>query len=149
MHLVVHAERQHADEAERAQPGGVLGRGITVSVAPSSISAALMRQPPTPFIVAAWAKIMRRIGVSHRPGAGDDEAHAAVDRLALQLGAQRDGVHVDQVLAQRLDVDLRPVGLWIGVEDGDDSPGLRPAKALWPPWVGVIGAPSPISIMAW
>ena len=53
-------------------------------------------------------------------GAGHGEAHAALDRLAAHVGGQGDVVHVDEVAPQRLDIDLGPIGLGIGLEDLDD-----------------------------
>ncbi len=50
-------------------------------------------------------------GIPHRWRAGHDEHHPAVDGLDLGVGVQRDGAHIRQMLPQRLDVDLRPIGM--------------------------------------
>jgi hypothetical protein len=42
------------------------------------------------------------------------------DRLGRDRRAQGDVVHVDEVAAQRLDVDLRPIGVRIRLQQGDD-----------------------------
>ena len=56
------------------------------------------------------------------------EAHAASDLLSAHHRAHRDVVHVDEVLPQRLHVDLRPVSPRVGVEKphdlGDRCEGL-------------------------
>src|ERR1051325_7169289 len=59
-------------------------------------------------------------GDKRAPAALDGDLQAVVDLLWRGIGVQRDLVHVDQMLAQRFEIDLRPVGLWVGIEDTDD-----------------------------
>ena len=54
--------------------------------------------------------------------ARDGYFEAAIDRLGDGIGFQRHLVHVDQVLAQPPEVDLRPIGFWVGVENSHDFP---------------------------
>ena len=44
------------------------------------------------------------------PGAGDRDLQAPVDLFRGGIGPQRDLVHVDEMLAQRFEIDLRPIG---------------------------------------
>jgi hypothetical protein len=60
-------------------------------------------------------------GDERAPAAGDSDFQSAVYLLGCELVLQRDLVHVDQVLPQGFEIDLRPVGLGVGVEDADDS----------------------------
>src|SRR5438477_435682 len=59
-------------------------------------------------------------GDERAPAAGDRDLQSAVDLLGRGLGVQRDLVHVNQMLAQRFEIDLRPVGLRVGIEVTDD-----------------------------
>ena len=59
-------------------------------------------------------------GLERAVAAGDDERGAALHRLAAHGGAQRDLIHIDQVLPQRLDVHLAPVGAWVCIEQLHD-----------------------------
>ena len=51
------------------------------------------------------------------PGAGDRDLQTPVDRFRGGIGPQRDFVHVDEMLTQRFEIDLRPIGLRVSVKD--------------------------------
>jgi hypothetical protein len=54
------------------------------------------------------------------PGAGDRNLQTPSISFRGGVGAQRDLVHVDEVLTQRFKIDLRPIGLRVSVEDLHD-----------------------------
>lgn len=58
--------------------------------------------------------------VTRAAGAAHVEDRAVRHLLDPHRRAHRDVVHIDQVLPQRLEVDLRPVGARVGVEDPHD-----------------------------
>ena len=73
------------------------------------------------------------------PGAGDRDLQTPLDLLRGGVGAQRDLVHVDKMLAQRFEIDLRPVGLRVGVEDLHDL--LDCAEGILTGIVGMVETP--------
>ncbi|MBY5435378.1 hypothetical protein [Rhizobium leguminosarum] len=58
----------------------------------------------------------------------DGDRQAAVDRRRRRVCPQRYLVHVDQMLTQRFEIDLRPIGRGIGLQDADDF--LNGAKGV-------------------
>jgi hypothetical protein len=59
--------------------------------------------------------------------------------FAAASGAQRDLVHVDEVLTQRFKIDLRPIGLRVSVEDLHDF--LDCSESILAGIVGLVAAP--------
>jgi hypothetical protein len=54
------------------------------------------------------------------PSSGDGYFDAAVYRLRHGISLERDFAHVDEMLAQCLKIDLRPVGLGIGFQNANN-----------------------------
>lgn len=59
--LMVHTARHDTDEPQNLQIGEIRGWKLDRHGRPTSISATVNCQPPTLFIVAAWASAMRRM----------------------------------------------------------------------------------------
>jgi hypothetical protein len=52
-------------------------------------------------------------GDERAPGAGDRDLQTPVDLFQGGVGPQRDLAHVNEMLAQRFEIDLRPIGVWV------------------------------------
>ena len=73
------------------------------------------------------------------PGAGDRNLQTPSISFRGGVGAQRDLVHVDEVLTQRFKIDLRPIGLRVSVEDLHDF--LDCSESILAGIVGLVVAP--------
>jgi hypothetical protein len=70
------------------------------------------------------------------PSSGNTYFDAAIYRLRHGISLERDFAHVDEMLAQRLKIDLRPVGLGIGFQNASNL--LDGAKCILAGIVGVV-----------
>ena len=118
--LMMHAERQNAEKAETAQLFQILRGRMDNEIGPVLEFGG--------FEAPAIDAIHRRgVGRGHasnrvadRPVPREGENHAAVDGYVGHFGIERDIVHVDEMLPERIDIDLRPVRLGVRRQNFDN-----------------------------
>ena len=120
--LMMRAAYQQSDEAEAANMLTSLRISGRDGEHSPLVTVGLVLHPlvvSVPFVRIRRDHSLNRV---NRPPAspGDRDFDAAVDRLRDGLSLQRDFAHVDEMLAQRFKIDLRPVGFRIGFEDADN-----------------------------
>jgi len=119
--LVVRAADQQSDETEALNMPDLLwvARGDREQFPVRQLSS--FRTPPLMAVHRLRPGGDHPLDGRERPvPTGDRDFQPAVDLFQSSLSLQRDLVHVDEMLAQGFEVDLRPVGLRIGVKDSDD-----------------------------